>query len=70
MKFSNFLYCSKIAIYIALACTVFSLGYIALSLWGIKLRGNGLFLLPVVEGIGCVLLIGALITELIRYLKK
>lgn len=70
MKFSDFLTSSKIAIYLSFVCTVFTLVYVILSLYGIRIRGKGLFVLPIVEGIGCILFIVALIIELVRYHKN
>lgn len=70
MKFSNFLRGSKIAIYLALVCTVFTVGYSIISFWGVRLKGRSIFILPIIEGLGCILIIVALVTELIRYYRK
>ena len=68
MRYSNYLLINRIFIVISFACFIIgAVGSGAVFFNIISIHGKYNFLLPCIIGLGCILCIIALVSELIRY---
>lgn len=70
MKYEDYLLLSKIELVIASICIVTSSLLLIVNSINNCLTGRQFLLIPLLQGVAFVLIVAALVTELIRYVKQ